>query len=88
MFICLIVDGCSFDRYVSSLPESVLPHLDEQLDWDHGNVDIDLNHIADVMTDWEKKLSAPLGFTRVEIGDLKRSHRDVDPPLLRYARLG
>ena len=42
---------------MSSLPASVRPLLDQQLDWDN-QMDRDLHFIADDhMLDWEKKLS-------------------------------
>ncbi len=59
---------------MSTLPESVHPHLEMQLDWDHEGVDSDLNEIAHVMLDWEGRLSAHLGLTDVDIHDIKEIH--------------
>jgi hypothetical protein len=63
-----------FLAYVSSLPASALPHLDQQLDWDHEGVDRDLIGIAHHMLDWEEKLCAHLGLTAVEVHDIKAKH--------------
>ncbi len=59
---------------MSTLPASVHPHLERQLDWDHEGVDRDLNEIADVMLDWEVRLSSHLGLTDVDIHDIKEIH--------------
>ena len=56
--------------YVSSLPASVRPHLEQQLDWDHEGVDKDLNEIALVMLDWEETLTTHLKLTQVDISDI------------------
>ncbi len=55
---------------MSTLPASAHPHLELQLDWGHGGEDRDLNEIAYQMVEWEEKLSAPLGLTRVNIHDI------------------
>jgi hypothetical protein len=66
----IIYIGCDFPSYVSSIPACARPHLELQLDWDHEGVETDLCEIADHMSKWEEKLSAPLGLTRVEIDDI------------------
>lgn len=53
--------------YVSSLPASVQPYLDYQLDWEHEGVDKDLIEIADNMLHWEEYLCDSLGLTGVDI---------------------
>jgi hypothetical protein len=56
---------------VSSLPASVHPYLEKQLDWDHEGVDRDLNEIAHYMLNWEEKLRIHLGLTVVDVHDIK-----------------
>ena len=60
----------------------VLQLLEQQLDWDHGGVDVDLNEIADHMLDWEERLSTHLGLTHIDISDIKEIHL-YQPPLQR-----
>ena len=67
---------------MSSLPACVRPFLEQQLDWDHGGVDRDLNAIAEHILDWEEKLSTPLELTRTEIHDIKFLYSN-QPVLLR-----
>ena len=67
---------------MSSLSPRVHPLLEQQLDWDHGGVDIDLNEIADHMLDWEDRLSARLGLTNTAINDIIKTHLH-QPPLQR-----
>ncbi len=60
---------------MSTLPESVRPHLEQQLDWDHKGVDEDLNEIAHHMLDWELH-SSRLGLTRENVEDINSKHKD------------
>ena len=69
--------------YLSSLPATALAYLEKQLDWDHEGVDQHLNEIADIMIDWEEKLSTFLGLTEVQIHDLKEKYSQK-PVLQRY----
>ena len=67
--------------YVSSLPASVCPFLNQQLDWDN-QMDRDLHFVADdYMLDWEKKLSNQLGITLSDIYNIKTEHHK--PNLIR-----
>ncbi len=59
---------------MSTLPESVRPHLERQLDWDHG-VDADLDEIAHHMTRWEVH-SCRLGLTCEDVEDINSKHKD------------
>ena len=68
-----------YQAYLSSLSPHVHPFLEQQLDWDHGGVDVDLNEIADHMLDWEDRLSAHLGLTRTDIRDIKLIHLYESP---------
>ena len=65
-------------HYVSTLPAGACPHLDLQLDWDNGGVEIDLSQIAHHMLDWELKLSTHLGLTEVDVHDITRSISDLE----------
>ena len=65
---------------MSTLPASACPHLELQLDWGHGCVEIDLCEIAHHMLDWEEKLSTHLGLTLVDIHEIKAIHIG-NPPL-------
>ena len=67
---------------MSSLSPFVHPLLEQQLDWDHGGVDVDLNEIAYHMLDWEDRLSAHLGLTRIDVKDIKKIYLH-QPPLQR-----
>ena len=58
----------------SSLPPAACPHLELLLDSGNEGVEKDLYEIADLMLDWEEKLSAPLGLTPVDISDIKETH--------------
>ena len=63
-----------YQAYLSFLSPRVHPLLEKQLYWDHGGVDVDLNEIADHMLDWEDRLSAHLGLTRIDINHIKEIH--------------
>ena len=67
---------------MSSLSPRVHPLLEKLLDWNCGGVDVDLNEIAYHMLDWEDRLSAHLGLTRIDISDIKEIHLHR-PPLQR-----
>ena len=67
---------------MSSLSSCVHPLLEKLLDWDHGGVDVNLNEIADHMLDWEDRLSAHLGLTRIDVKDIKNIYL-LQPPLQR-----
>ena len=62
-----------FARYVSSLPPSMHPHLEDQLDSDN-DVDRDLREIAYYMLNWDLKLSTHLELTAIDISDIKDEH--------------
>ena len=79
--LSMIVLDHLFEEYVSSLPENIRPFLDKTLDWDHQG-DLDLNHIAQQMIDWEEKLSALFGLTHPNIVDLKKGETN-SPTILR-----
>ena len=64
----------SLADYVSSLPASVRPHLEQRLDWDHEGVDKDLSEIAEDMLGWEEELSTHFELTTVNIEDIKTMH--------------
>ena len=68
---------------LSSLPLSVHPRLELQLDSDHKGVETDLYQIAHHMIDWEEKLVPHLGLTPVDVSDIKESHSNK-PALQRY----
>ena len=69
--------------YLSSIPATALPYLDNLLDWDQEGVDRHLNRIADAMIEWEENLSIWLGLTEVQIHDLKKIYSQ-EPVLLRH----
>ena len=60
-----------FSSYVSTLPASARPHLEQLLDWGHGGVDKDLCEIAHHMLNWEVQLAPHLGLTSTDISDIK-----------------
>ena len=84
----VVIKPLDFSAYVSSLPASAQSLLDKELDWDHNGVDVHLEKIAYYMKDWETKLSSLLKLTEIDIADLKWTHHDSDPILLRRAVLG
>ena len=63
---------------METLPASARPHLELQLDWGHGGVEIDLCEIAHVMLDWEVKLSTHLGLTEVDVHDITRGISNLE----------
>ena len=65
---------------MSTLPASVHPRLDQQLDGDHEGVDQDLCEIAKHMLDWDGELSTHLKLTTAEVQDIKD---DFKPSLQR-----
>ena len=79
----LYLDGLDFEGYVHSLPVSVRPFLKEVLDWDHGDVDKDLEAIADQMLQWEEKFVTLFELPPQEMEDLKQEMNST-PVLLRY----
>ena len=83
----VVIKPLDFSAYVSSLPASAQSLLDKELDWDHDGVDVHLEKIAYYMKDWETKLSSLLKLTDIDIADLKWTHRDSNPILLRRAVL-
>ncbi len=62
---------------MSTLPAGARPHLERQLDWGHEGVDADLDEIAEQMIEWEEKLSASLGLTRMDIHDITEGGRSL-----------
>ena len=73
-----------FAAYVSSLPANAHPHLELQLDHDHGGVDKDLFEIAKHMLGWEEKLHTHLGLTQVDVHDIIYKAINSTPLLQRY----
>ena len=76
--------GAHFDRYLSTLPDSVLPYLDKELDLDN-DFDRDLVKIANSLLNWEEFLSAPFRLTPSNISDIKT--RQQSPELQRYCKI-
>ena len=56
--------------YVSSLPASVRPYLELQLDTGHEGVEKDLYEIANDMLNWEE-ISTHLRLTATDVSDIK-----------------
>ena len=71
-----------FSSYVWSLPASVRPLLEQQLDWDN-ETERDLIEIAYHILDWEEKLCSRLGLTVVDVHDIKHNLLLANPELQR-----
>ena len=66
-----VINRIYFAGRILTLPASVRPHLDQQLDWDSKGVDNDLTEIAKYMLNWEEDLCTPLGLSFVDVNDIK-----------------
>ncbi len=53
-----------YREYVSSIPANKLKN---QLDFEHGNLDVHLVEIAHSMINWTVSLATPLGLTAVDV---------------------
>ncbi len=73
-----------YSGYESSLSPAAQANLDKKLDWDHGDVNKDLEQIADYMLDWEEKLAAKMALTEMDIFNLKAG--TSNGILLRYSQ--
>ena len=72
-----------YQEYVDHLGEASC-YLKKTLDWDHP-ADLDLERISNAMgTNWEIDYSSSLGFTQIQVDDLKQVHHNDHPALLRY----
>ena len=74
---CLHIAG-DISNYVASLPPSVRPYLENQLDWDN-DVDTDLQDIAYHMDNWDSTLATHLKLTKRDVENINC----VDPVLQR-----
>ena len=71
--LCYIITiGHDLKYYISLLPDTAYNHLNEELDYNNKGVDVDLNEIAEDMTEWEERLTSYLGLTRTNIHDIKK----------------
>ena len=66
----------TYQEYVERfIPENKRSILKEKLDYDHEGVDEDLTMIAGTIVGWEVSLAVKLGFTHIDVDDIKETYR-------------
>ena len=80
-WVYLTYTAIEYDNYVSSLPPSVLFHVEKQLDWDN-DMDADLREMAYYMENWDLKLASSLKLTEADTDRINRKYSE-DPVLQR-----